>query len=60
MIEIGTKILDVVCLLFRLCTPGGAQGLVAEVLLLRQELLVLKKMPLNGPLAALRVLALGI
>jgi hypothetical protein len=43
MIEIGTKILDVVCLLFRLCTPGGAQGLLAEVMLLRQELLVLKR-----------------
>jgi hypothetical protein len=30
MIEIGTKILDVVCLLFRLCTPGGAQGLLVR------------------------------
>jgi hypothetical protein len=43
MIEIGTKILDVVCLLLRLSRPGGAQGLVAVVLLLRQELLVLKR-----------------
>jgi hypothetical protein len=41
--EIGTKILDVICLLFRLCRPGGTQGLVAEVLLLRQQLLVLKR-----------------
>jgi hypothetical protein len=36
MIEIGTKILDVVWLLFRLIRPGGAQGLLAEVVILRQ------------------------
>ena len=43
MIEIGTKILEVVWLLFRLIRHGGAQGLLAEVVILRQQLLVLKR-----------------
>jgi hypothetical protein len=43
MIEIGTKILEVVWLLSRLIRPGGAQGLLAEVVILRQQLLVLKR-----------------
>ena len=43
MIEIATKILDALCLLIRLLRPGGSNGLVAEVLLLRQQLLVLKR-----------------
>jgi hypothetical protein len=43
MIEIGTKTLEVVWLLFRLIRPGGAQGLLAEVVILRQQLLVLKR-----------------
>jgi hypothetical protein len=36
-------ILDVICLCVRLCRRGGASGLVAEVLLLRQQLLVLTR-----------------
>ena len=43
MFEIGEKILDLVCLLLRLPKAGGAFGLVAEVLLLRQQLLVLTR-----------------
>jgi len=43
MIEIATKILDALCLLISLLRPGGSYGLVAEVLLLRQQLLVLKR-----------------
>ena len=43
MIEIATKILDALCLLIRLLRTGGSYGLVAEVLLLRQQLLVLKR-----------------
>jgi len=43
MIEIGTKILEVVWLMFRLIRPGGAQGLLAEVVILRQQLPVLKR-----------------
>ena len=43
MIEIATKILDALCLLIGLLSTGGSYGLVAEVLLLRQQLLVLKR-----------------
>jgi putative transposase len=43
MIEIATKILDAFCLLIRLLRTGGSYGLVAEVLLLRQQLLVLNR-----------------
>jgi len=43
MFEIGEKLLELVCLLLRLPKAGGAFGLVAEVLLLRQQLLVLTR-----------------
>jgi putative transposase len=61
MIEIGTKILDVVCLLFRLIRPGGVQGLIAEVFLLRQQLLVLKReKPKCPPLTTADRLIMGL
>ena len=43
MIEIGEKLLELICLVLRLPKAGGACGLVAEVLLLRQQLLVLTR-----------------
>ena len=43
MVEIGEKILDLVCLLLRLPKAGGGCSLVAEVLLLRQQLIVLTR-----------------
>jgi hypothetical protein len=36
-------IFDVICLSVRLCRRGGTPSLVAEVLLLRQQLLVLTR-----------------
>ena len=60
MIEIGTKILEVVWLLFRLIRPGGAQGLLAEVVILRQQLLVLKReKPKCPPLTTLDRFIMG-
>jgi hypothetical protein len=60
MIEIGTKILEVVWLLFRLIRPGGVQGLIAEVVILRQQLLVLKReKPKCPPLTAVERLIMG-
>ena len=60
MIEIGTKILEVVWLLFRLIRPGGVQGLIAEVFLLRQQLLVLKReKPKCPPLTTVDRLIMG-
>ncbi len=53
--------MDLICLLLRLPKAGGAMGLVAEVLLLRQQLLVLtrgkKKCP---PLSTTDRLVMGL
>lgn len=51
MIEIATKILDAICLLIGLSWRGTGDSfdLVAEVLLLRQKLLVLKRGKIKCP-----------
>ena len=43
MLKIAEKILELVCLLLKIRKAGGAFSLVAEVLLLRQQLLVLSR-----------------
>ena len=42
-VEISKRILDLICLLLRLQKAEGVFGLVAEILLLKQQLLVLTR-----------------
>ena len=52
--------MEVVWLLFTLIRPGGAQDLLAEVVILRQQLLVLKREKPKCPsLATLDRLIMG-
>ena len=49
MITIASKILELICLFLRLSRRGGTAGLVAEVILLRQQLLVLTRGKKKSP-----------
>lgn len=49
MVTVAAKILELICLFLRLSKRGGAAGLVAEVILLRQQLVVLTRGKKKSP-----------